>query len=228
MSTEDGTRKRRAFRWTEEAEKLVSSYRDGLKNGTSQKSTASLISKLVLLSRNPRDACLRFVRQHGIGQQRRYRFWTKPEQQRLVDLLETSTVEEVAKALQRTQGSVRSMLQRLGESAHRGRDWFTIYNLAEALHVRADEVQKWVNNGWLKCRIVETTGITKRIIDSDDFCAFVKQHGPAVVGHRLSFEGLKFVQTFVFPPKHAHLLPLRKPQDRDEPEGQKEDLEESA
>jgi hypothetical protein len=120
------------------------------------------------------------------------------------------------------------MLQRLGESAQRGRDWFTIYSLAEALHVRADEIQKWVNNGWLKCRVVETTGIKKRIIDPDDFCSFVKQHGPTVIGHRLSFEGLKFVQTFVFPPKHAHLLPLRKPLDRTEPEEDAGELEDSA
>jgi hypothetical protein len=228
MSTEDGTRKRRVFHWKEEAEKLVNGYRDGLKNGTSQKSAASLVSKLVLTTGNPRDACLRFIRQHRIGQKRRYCLWTKPEQQRLVDLLETCTIEEVAKTLQRTQGSVRSMLQRLGESAQRGRDWFTIYSLAEALHVRADEIQKWVNNGWLKCRVVETTGIKKRIIDPDDFCSFVKQHGPTVIGHRLSFEGLKFVQTFVFPPKHAHLLPLRKPQDRTEPEEDAGELEDSA
>ena len=210
MSTKDGKRKRRAFRWTEEAERLVGSYKDGLKNGTNQKSAASLIGKLVLLSGNPRDACLRFMHQRGIGQKRRYRFWTKPEQQRLVDLLETSTVEEAARVLQRTPGSLRSMLQRLGESAQRGRDWFTIYSLAEALHIRADEVQKWVNNGWIKSRIVETTGIKKRLIDPDDFSDFIRNRGPSVVGRRLKPEGLSFVQNFVFPPKHAHLLPLRK------------------
>ena len=32
----------------------------------------------------------------------------------------------------------------------------------------------------------------------------------AVVGRRLNADGLWFVQNFVFPPKHAHLLPLRK------------------
>jgi hypothetical protein len=56
---------------------------------------------------------------------------------------------------------------------------------------------------------VETTGIKKRIIDPDDFSDFVKQHGRAVVGRRLNVDGLWFVKNFVFPPKHAHLLPLR-------------------
>jgi hypothetical protein len=102
------------------------------------------------------------------------------------------------------------MLHRLGESSQRGRDWFTPYSLAEALHIRADEVQRWIDHGWLKCRIIETSGIKKRIIDPDDFSEFVKQHGRAVVGRRLNAEGLWFVKNFVFPPKHAHLLPLRK------------------
>jgi hypothetical protein len=31
-----------------------------------------------------------------------------------------------------------------------------------------------------------------------------------VVGRRLNVDGLWFVQNYVFPPKHAHLLPLRK------------------
>lgn len=119
------------------------------------------------------------------------------------------------------------MLQRLGESAQRGRDWFTIYNLAEALHIRADEVQKWVYNGWLKSRIVQTTGIKKRIIDPDDFSKFVRSHGPKVVGRRLRPEGLSFVQNFVFPPKHAHLLPLRKPRDTSVTNSEEQDSEDS-
>jgi hypothetical protein len=119
-------------------------------------------------------------------------------------------VEEVSKIMQRSPRSIRSMLHRLGESSQRGRDWFTPYSLAEALHVRVDEVQKWINHSWLKCRVVETANVKKRIIDPDDFSDFVKQHGRAVVGRRLNADGLWFVQNFVFPPKHAHLLPLRK------------------
>jgi hypothetical protein len=70
-----------------------------------------------------------------------------------------------------------------------------------------------IDHGWLKCRIVETAGVKKRIIDPDDFSEFVKEYGPAVVGRRLSADGLWFVQNFEFPPKHAHLLPLRKSKD---------------
>ena len=212
MSERSGHRKRRSFRWPEEATQLVREYLRSSKPGhfRSRNSVAGLATKLAALSGNPRDACFRFLHQQGVTQRRPWRPWTKPEQQRLFDLIETCPVEEVSKIMQRSPRSIRSMLHRLGESSQRGRDWFTPYSLAEALHVRVDEVQKWVNHGWLKCRVVETTNVKKRIIDPDDFSDFVKQHGRAVVGRRLNADGLWFVQNFVFPPKHAHLLPLRK------------------
>jgi hypothetical protein len=39
------------------------------------------------LNGNPRDACLRFLRQMGVKERRSYREWTKTEQQRLLDLM---------------------------------------------------------------------------------------------------------------------------------------------
>jgi hypothetical protein len=102
------------------------------------------------------------------------------------------------------------MLHRLGESSQRGRDWFTPYSLAEVLHTRVDEVQGWITKDYLKCRVVETGTGKKRIIDPDDFTDFVRNYGSAVVGRRLNKDRLLFLQNFVFPAKHAHLLPLRK------------------
>ena len=215
MDEVSGRRKRRIFHWSEEARELVRNYLRSLRNGQvhNRNGLAALATKLVALSGNPRDACLRFLHQQGLTQKRVWRPWTKPEQQRLFDLIETCPLEEVSRIMQRSPRSIRSMLHRLGESSQRGRDWFTVYSLAEALHVRSDEVQRWIDQGWLKCRSVETTGVKKRIIDPDDFSEFVKQYGRAVVGRRLNSDGLWFVQNFVFPPKHAHLLPLRKSKD---------------
>ncbi|MGA8619122.1 MAG: hypothetical protein WB660_11470 [Candidatus Sulfotelmatobacter sp.] len=68
--------------------------------------------KLAEISGNPRDACLRFLRELGINQKRPYREWTKLEQQRLLDLIAAMPVEEAAKILRRPAGSVRSMLHR--------------------------------------------------------------------------------------------------------------------
>jgi hypothetical protein len=77
------------------------------------------------------------------------------------------------------------------------------------LHINRNEVQKWVDRGWLPCRAVQTNGLKIRIVDADDFCDFIKRHGRDVVGRRLSYEGLVFVQNYVFPRRHADLLSVR-------------------
>jgi hypothetical protein len=90
-----------------------------------------------------------------------------------------------------------------------GQDWFTKYTLAEALHVRADEVQRWISLGWLKCRVVHSGKMQREIIEANDFSEFCKAHSREVVGRRLNIDRLNFVKDFVFPPSHAELLPVR-------------------
>ncbi len=48
-----------------------------------------------------------------------------------------------------------------------------------------------------------------QIIDPDDFCNFFKEYGRQVVGRRLNYERLWFVNNYVFPPSHADLFSLR-------------------
>jgi len=198
------------FHWPNEARELASNYREPV-SGVKQNGTArrALVVKLVEVSRNPEDACLRFLRRFGISGTRLYGAWTKREQQRLLDLIESLPVKEAARVIGRPISSVRSMLHRLGVGARRGREWFTKYTLAEALHIRPDEVQKWIDRGWLKSRSFPTSGLKVQIIDPDDFCKFFKEHGREVVGRRLSYAGLWFVCNYVFPPRHADLLSVR-------------------
>ena len=140
---------------------------------------------------------------------RAYREWTKQEQQRLLDLITPIPVEEAAKILRRPAGSVRSMLHRLGIGGTTGREWFTKFSLSRALHTRPDEIQKWIDLGWLKSRSVTTAGAKANIIHADDFCEFVREHGREAVSRRPKYEALWFVQNYVFPPSHAELLSVR-------------------
>lgn len=183
--------------------------RIGSNRGHDQAGRRMLITKLNAISGNPRDACLRFVRQFGVAQKRSYREWTKREQQRLLDLIATLPVEEAARILNRPTGSVRSMLHRLGIGGRTGRDWFTKFSLSRALHTRPDEIQKWIDLGWLRSRVLTTAGMQVHVIYADDFCEFVKRHGRAAMGRRLTYDTLWFVQNYVFPPSHAELLSVR-------------------
>lgn len=211
MGETDGVHNRRMFRWPKEARELVREYKQRTSKIQEKDETGRrlLVTKLAEISGNPRDACLRFVSELGVNQKRAYRGWTKPEQQRLLDLITTMPVEEAAKILRRPTGSVRSMLHRLGMGGKTGREWFTKFSLSRALRTRPDEIQKWIDLGWLKSRSLTADGTKANIIHADDFCQFVKEHGREAVSRRLTYEALWFVQNYVFPPSHAELLEVR-------------------
>lgn len=209
---EQSSRKRRTFRWPKEARDLVRihlSPQRAQTGGYDLGNVRTLVTKLAEVSGNPRDACWRFARQAGIAGKREYRPWPERAQQRLLDLIAIQPLPEVAIVMRRSPGSIRSMLYRLGASATMGKDWFTKYTLAEALHIRAEEVERWISLGWLKCRVVQTGNLQRQIIEADDFAEFCKIHSRDIVGRRLNLDRLNFVKDFVFPPSHAGLLPVR-------------------
>ncbi len=212
MNEEQAGGRRRTFRWPKEARELVRIHLNVPREQSGKQNPDKLrllITGLTEVSGNPRDACWRFARQLGVNGKRSYREWPERAQQRLLDLIAIQSLPEVAVAMRRSPGSIRSMLHRLGASARMGQDWFTKYTLAEALHIRADEVQRWISLGWLKCRVVHTGKLQREIIEADDFSEFCKAHSREVVGHRLNIDRLNFVKDFVFPPSHAELLPVR-------------------
>lgn len=183
MNEERAGGRRRTFRWPKEARELVRIHLNVPREQLRERNPDDvrlLVTRLAEVSGNPRDT-----------------------------LIAVQPLPEVAIAMRRSPGSIRSMLYRLGASARMGQDWFTKYTLAEALHIRADEVQRWISLGWLKCRVVHTGKLQREIIDADAFSEFCKTHSRDIVGRRLNIDRLDFVKDFVFPPSHAELLPVR-------------------
>ena len=209
----DGEPRRRCrYRWPKEARDLVKEHLKGESADDSShgpRGLRGLVTRLHDITGYPREACLYFARQLGVKNKQQYAEWTTVEQQKLLDLIALHPPKEVAKIMRRSPGSIRGMLHRLEATAQMGREWFTAYTLAEALHIRVQEVQRWIALGWLKSRIVETGKLTKHIIDPDDFSEFCKRHRKEVVGRRLNADRLDFVHNFVFPPSHVELLPAR-------------------
>lgn len=200
---------RKTFRWSGAARDLVKAQLTFPQAHPDAQDMKLLVTRLAEVSGNPRKACWRFLRQAGLNSKRNYRLWTKVEQQKLLDLMASHSLTEVTVLLRRSATSIRAMLHRLGASARMGEDWFTKHALAEALHVRGEQVQQWIDRGWLKSRIVPTNGLKREVIDANDFCQFCKQHRSEIVGRRLNLDRLSFVQNFVFPPSHMELLAVR-------------------
>ena len=206
------TKSRRTFRWGKEARDLVKDHlrtREGVTVSRSSQEPKDLVAELVRITGNPRDACWRFSRQLGMSAKQAYREWTPSEEQKLLDLIALNPAAEVARLMRRSEKSVRAKLHKLGANAHMGCDWFTPSTLAKALHIRADEVHRWIERGWLTTRSVQIGRSRRNIIDADAFSEFCKLHRKEVVGRRLSLGRLDFIQNFVFPPSHAELLPVR-------------------
>jgi hypothetical protein len=145
----------------------------------------------------------------GVKSKRSYRVWTQPEQQRLLKLIDLHPINEVAKLMHRSESSIWHMLYRLGANAKMGKDSFTKYTLAVALHVRPETVESWINRGWLKATEIIAGRGKRFVIEAGNFCKFCAQHTKDVVGNRLTKERLDFVYHFAFPPSHAGLLPVR-------------------
>jgi hypothetical protein len=145
----------------------------------------------------------------GIRSRRPYRVWSEQEQQRLLKLIDLHPINEISQLLHRSVSSIWHMLYRLGANAQMGKDSFTRYTLAVALHVRPETIEGWISRGWLKAREAETGRGKRTVIEAEDFCEFCKQHTKDVVGNRLTKERLDFVYHFAFPPSHSELLPVR-------------------
>lgn len=204
MDEVNGGKFRNEYRWSKAARDLV---RKNINAAGSE--VSNLVTQLVHESGNPRWACRRFARRMGLRSRRSQRRWTVAEKQRLLKLIDLHPVREIAKLMRRSESSVWHMLHRLGANAHMGKDSFTKYSLALALHVQPQKIQDWVDRGWLRAREVEAGPGKRVIIDAEEFCEFSKKHTKDVVGHRLTKERLEFVYHFAFPPSHAELLPVR-------------------
>lgn len=168
-----------------------------------------LIGALAQISGHPRDACLRFARQLGLIAKRPYRKWSAKETENLLQLCESHPLPAVALKLQRPQGSIRGMLDRLGASARLRKDSFTKYVLAALLHARPQFIQRWVDKGWLPAHTEGTEKLPRVVIMTEDFVQFCKKHPDAVLQGRVRDDRLEFVFKFVYPRSHVDLLPVR-------------------
>jgi len=113
-----------------------------------------LVVRLQRHTGRTREACWRFVIQYGIKGKVDHRRWTEEEIEVVREELVKRSVEEIARKLNRTPKSVRSMLQRNGFHVREIRcDLFSVESLARALRVRKAEIHFWIKQGWLQAAV---------------------------------------------------------------------------
>jgi hypothetical protein len=212
-----------------------------------------LVRRLQRQSGRSREACWRFVIQHGLKSRDEHRRWTEEELELVREELTRHSVEEVAKKLKRTPGALRAMLQRNRLSIREIRcDCFSVDSLARVLHIRKTEIYAWIEKQWLQATVRPQGKRTAYFITPESFAALYKQHLQELIAerripHMSLFEA--FYQ-YCYAPKHTQgkqLLVVRRDkreraahakavngdgldddEDDDEEDGNEESNEESA
>jgi hypothetical protein len=139
----------RSHRWSPEALALAAQAKVLSGNKLEQ-----LVVRLQRHTGRTREACWRFIIQYGIKGKVDHRRWTEDEIEIVREELVKRSVEEIARKLNRTPKSIRSMLQRNGFHVREIRcDLFSVESLASALRVRKAEIHFWIKQGWLQAAV---------------------------------------------------------------------------
>ena len=174
-----------------------------------------LVVRLQRHSGRPKEACWRFIIQHGLKGQQDHRRWTETEFEIVREELVKRSIEEVAKKVNRTSKAIRNMLKRNHLSLREIRcDLFSVESLASALRVRKAEVVFWIEQGWLQASIASRGKRRSYTITSEALMSLYKQHHGDVLKRGIPNQALfeAYVQ-YCFSPKHTigeQLLDVRR------------------
>ena len=196
--------------WSREAYSLASQAKVLSGNKLEQ-----LVTRLQRHSGRTKEACWRFVIQHGLKGKTEYRRWSEAEFETVREELVKKSVDEVAKKLDRSPKAIRNMLRRNHISLREIRcDLFSVESLAAVLHVRKTEVLSWIDQGWLEASIVDRGNRRSYLITPEALSQLYKGHQADLLKRGL--RNLSLFEAYLqycFSPKHTigeQLLDVRR------------------
>jgi hypothetical protein len=173
-----------------------------------------LVNRIQRHTGRPKEACWRLVIQYGIKGRQDHRRWTDAEFDILREELVRRSVDEVAKLINRTPKAVRNMLRRndlsLGEIRS---DQYSPETLAKAVQVRKAEVAFWIQQKWLRARVVYEGKRRRYIITPEALKDLLRKHREDLV--KRGIRNLSLFEAYVdfyYVPKHTtgeHVLDVR-------------------
>ena len=197
-------------KWSDDAKRLARQARV-----LSGDKLIDLVARLQRVTGNSRDACWRFIRQHGLRGKHDYRRWTPEEFDQLREELASHPLGTVARRLERTEESIRSALARNGLSVRSIRcDMFSVESLSSALKVSRREVLVWIEHGWLEASVEEHGTRRFYTISPEALSRLYRNHLPQLIERGLPNRSLfeAYLQ-YCYVPKHtsgSQLLDVRR------------------
>lgn len=176
-----------------------------------KKHPVAICEELVALTGKSSRACWSFMTRHGINRPSsatRHRF----EGNKCDELIEYISDHGVRAAALRFRCNTKSLynfLYRM-EHTHLSPDALSLRQVCAHLRVRHSQAIRWIELGLLKAvRRESRTGAVSYLIECDALRRFFKEQRNLLVTRRSAPNRLKFLEDFIFAPKHAELLRTR-------------------
>src|ERR1700744_4933056 len=176
-----------------------------------KKHPARLCEELIALTGYDKAACWRFLKRHGVnrpGSATRHSFDTK-KAETIIEYISEHGMHAATERFHCEAKTLYNLLHRRGYT-HCSKDLLSLRPICGHFGVRYSKVIGWIEQGLLKADRHETR--TGKPIYSISFHAlqkFCKANPDLLITRRWSPNRLRFLEEYVFAPKHAELLRTR-------------------
>ena len=201
-SSDDPVSRRRAWRrWPPEALEIV----------RQNKHPAALCTDLEIASGNDERACWRFLNKHGIkrpGSASRRKF----DRRTCETLFEYISDHGVQAAALRFGYDAKSLYNLLYRQEHTklSTDAMSLRQVCTYLRIKHSQATRWIEAGLLRAARRESrTGVVSYLIEFDALRKFCREHRNLLITRRASPNRIRFLEEYIFAPKHAELLRTR-------------------
>jgi|GEM_PF-2521025 len=175
------------------------------------KHPVAICEELAALTGKNKRACWGFMNRHGIqrpGSASRHKF----DRKRTDELVEYISDHGAHAAALRFGYDVKSLYNLLYRQEHTrlSTDAMSLREVCVHLRIRHSQATQWIELGLLKAVPRKSrTGAVSYLIEFDALQKFCKEHRNLLVTRRSSPHRIRFLEEYVFAPKHAELLRTR-------------------
>jgi len=170
-----------------------------------------LCEELKALTGHDKAACWRFLKKHGIerpgsGSRRSFDPTTVES---IIEYVSEHSVQAASRRFHCEAKTLYNLIHRRGYT-HCGKDLLSLRQICSYFGVRYCKVMSWIEQGLLEVSREQTR--TGKVIYSIGFEAlqkFCKEHRSLLITRRWSPHRIRFLEEYVFAPKHAELLRTR-------------------
>lgn len=175
------------------------------------KNPVALCDELASVTGNDKPSCWRFLNKHGTqrpGSASRNRFGRRKAEE-LIEYISDHGVQAAALRFGYNAKSLYNLLYRM-EHTHLSTDAMSLRQVCTHLRVKHSQATRWIEMGLLKAvRRESRAGAVSFLVEFDALRKFCKEQRNLLITRRSSPNRIKFLEEFVFAPKHAELLRTR-------------------